>query len=46
MCCENKAIILDLVTRRAKDLPKVLLENKAPLWCATPATRRPPAPHP
>ncbi|EFJ28983.1 hypothetical protein SELMODRAFT_92496 [Selaginella moellendorffii] len=31
ICCENKAIFLDLVTMRARDVPKQILENKAPL---------------
>eukprot|EP00271_Cylindrocystis_brebissonii_P014334 TRINITY_DN35657_c0_g1_i1.p1 TRINITY_DN35657_c0_g1~~TRINITY_DN35657_c0_g1_i1.p1 ORF type:complete len:1559 (+),score=320.88 TRINITY_DN35657_c0_g1_i1:569-5245(+) len=31
MCCEYKAIILDLVTMRARDVTKAQLENRTPL---------------
>ncbi|EFJ33641.1 hypothetical protein SELMODRAFT_83682, partial [Selaginella moellendorffii] len=30
-CCENKAIFLALITMRARDVPKQILEKKAPL---------------
>ena len=32
VCCDNKAIIADLVTMRTKDIPKVMLDNRSPLW--------------
>ncbi|PKU82744.1 hypothetical protein MA16_Dca015141 [Dendrobium catenatum] len=34
ICCENKAIFLDLVTMRGRDVPKQELDNKSLLWCA------------
>ena len=36
MCCENKAVFLDLVTMRAKDITRAQLDNKAPLWSVPP----------
>lgn len=32
ICCENKAIFLDLVTMRGRDVPKQELDNKSLLW--------------
>lgn len=32
ICCENKAIFLDLVTMRGRDVPKQDLDNKSLLW--------------
>lgn len=32
ICCLNKAIFLDLVTMRARDVPKQELDNKSLLW--------------
>ncbi|CAI5475643.1 unnamed protein product [Closterium sp. Yama58-4] len=32
VCCDNKAIVADLVTMRTKDIPKLLLDNRSPLW--------------
>ncbi|CAI5475105.1 unnamed protein product [Closterium sp. Yama58-4] len=31
VCCDNKAIVADLVTMRTKDIPKMLLDNRSPL---------------
>lgn len=31
-CSQNKAVFLDLVTMKARDVPKAALDNKAPLW--------------
>ncbi|GJP41387.1 hypothetical protein CLOM_g1058, partial [Closterium sp. NIES-68] len=31
VCCDNKAIVADLVTMRTKDIPKLLLDNRSPL---------------
>lgn len=31
-CSTNKAVFLDLVTMKARDVPKAALDNKAPLW--------------
>nr|GMD93655.1 WD40 repeat-containing protein [Ipomoea batatas] len=32
ICCENKAIFLDLVTMRGRDVPKQDLDNKSLIW--------------
>lgn len=32
ICCESKAIFLDLVTMRGRDVPKQDLDNKSLLW--------------
>lgn len=32
ICCENKAIFLDLVTMRGRDVPKQELDNRSLLW--------------
>ncbi|GFP95047.1 hypothetical protein PHJA_001649100 [Phtheirospermum japonicum] len=32
ICCENKAIFLDLVTMRGRDVPKQDLDNRSLLW--------------
>lgn len=32
ICCLNKAIFLDLVTMRGRDVPKQELDNKSLLW--------------
>jgi len=32
ICCENKAIFLDLVTMRGRDVPKQELDNKSLMW--------------
>lgn len=32
VCCENKAIFLDLVTMRGRDVPKQDLDNRSLLW--------------
>ncbi|KAG6555176.1 hypothetical protein Mapa_003215 [Marchantia paleacea] len=31
ICCDNKAIFLDMVSMRAKDVPKLVFDNKSPL---------------
>ncbi|KAH6794105.1 Transducin/WD40 repeat-like superfamily protein [Perilla frutescens var. hirtella] len=35
VCCENKAIFLDLVTMRGRDVPKQDLDNRSLLWQIT-----------
>ncbi|GMP39679.1 hypothetical protein CsSME_00010415 [Camellia sinensis var. sinensis] len=35
ICCENKAIFLDLVTMRGRDVPKQDLDNRSLLWQST-----------
>lgn len=32
ICCVNKAIFLDLVTMRGRDIPKQELDNKSLVW--------------
>lgn len=32
VCCENKAIFLDLVTMRGRDVPKQDLDNRSLTW--------------
>ncbi|KAG9135494.1 hypothetical protein Leryth_007259 [Lithospermum erythrorhizon] len=32
ICCENKAIFLDLVTMRGRDVPKSELDNRSLIW--------------
>ncbi len=32
VCCENKVIFLDMVSMRARDVPKSVFDNKSPLW--------------
>lgn len=32
ICCENKAIFLDLVTMRGRDVPKQDLDNRSLIW--------------
>lgn len=32
VCCENKVIFLDMVSMRARDVPKATFDNKSPLW--------------
>ncbi|GAB4829434.1 hypothetical protein Ancab_019105 [Ancistrocladus abbreviatus] len=41
ICCENKAIFLDLVTMRGRDVPKIELDNKS-LLCMEFLTRSSP----
>lgn len=35
ICCENKAIFLDLVTMRGRDVPKQDLDNRSLVWQVT-----------
>lgn len=32
VCCENKVIFLDLVSMRARDVPRTTFDSKSPLW--------------
>lgn len=32
ICTDSKAVFLDMVSMRAKDVPKLVFDNKAPLW--------------
>jgi hypothetical protein len=32
ICTDSKATFLDLVSMRTKDVPKLVFDNKAPLW--------------
>jgi hypothetical protein len=42
ICCVNKAIFLDLVTMRGRDVPKQELDNKSLIWQVLPRFHQPP----